>query len=89
MTTLPGARHEIDDAMKQWPQRDFHAQHLFALVGNLRVDLYRGEGATGSPAHCGCMGAYRRSQLHRSSIGRVNVDLLIASSALASWTDDA
>ena len=40
-----GARHEIEDAMKKWPGREFHAQHLFALAGNLRIDLYRGDGA--------------------------------------------
>jgi serine/threonine protein kinase len=82
-----GARHEIDDAMNQWPQRAFHAQHLFALVGNLRVDLYRGEGGLARRRIADAWCAYRWSQLHRSAIGRVNVDLLIASSALASWPD--
>ena len=82
-----GAEHEIEDAMNQWPQRAFHAQHLFALVGNLRVDLYRGEGARARRRIQDAWGAYRHSQLHRSSIGRVNVELLIASSALASWSD--
>ena len=73
--------------MNQWPQRAFHAQHLFALVGNLRVDLYRGEGGLARRRIADAWCAYRRSQLHRSAIGRVNLDLLIASSALASWPD--
>ena len=83
-----GARHEIEDAMKEWPGREFHAQHLFALAGNLRIDLYRGDGARARRRIAEAWGEYRRSQLHRSSIGRVNVNLLIASSALASWGDE-
>ena len=74
--------------MKEWPGREFHAQHLFALAGNLRIDLYRGDGARARRRIAEAWGEYRRSQLHRSSIGRVNVNLLIASSALASWGDE-
>jgi serine/threonine protein kinase len=82
-----GAEQEVSDAMSQWPQRAFHAQHLFALVANLRIDLYRGAGAKARRRIQDAWSAYRHSQLHRSSIGRINIDLLIASSALASWSD--
>ena len=46
--------------MKQWPQRDFHAQHLFALVANLRVDLYRGAGARARRRIQDAWSAYRQ-----------------------------
>ena len=81
-----GAAHEIADAMSRWSQRGFHAQHLFALVANLRVDLYRGQGVVARRRIQDSWDAYRRSQLHRSSIGRVMIDQLIANSALASWS---
>ncbi len=83
-----GAEHEVSDAMSQWPQRAFHAQHLFALVASLRIDLYRGSGAKARSRLDDAWSAYRQSQLHRSAIGRINIDLLIASSALASWPDE-
>ena len=84
-----GALSEVAGAMSQWPQRAFHAQHLFALVANLRVDLYRGEGIVARGRLKDAWSAYRQSQLHRSSIGRINIDLLIAGSALASWPEEA
>jgi hypothetical protein len=83
------AAHEIEDAIGHWSQRGFHAQHLFALIANLRVDLYRGEGARARQRIADAWDGYRRSQLHRSCIGRINVDQMIAASALASWPDHA
>jgi serine/threonine protein kinase len=79
------AAHEIGDAMSRWSQRGFHAQHLFALIASTRVDLYRGAGTSARERIAKDWVRYRRSQLHRSCIGRVNINQLIASSALASW----
>jgi hypothetical protein len=81
------AAHEIEDAMSHWSQRGFHAQHLFALIANLRVDLYRGQGARARQRLSDAWDSYQRSQLYRSCIGRINIDQLIATSALASWSD--
>ncbi len=83
------AAHEIEDAMSHWSHRGFHAQHLFALVANVRVDLYRGWGASARRRIADAWDDYRRSQLHRSCIGRININQMIASSALASWPDHA
>jgi serine/threonine protein kinase len=84
-----GAASEIDDAMSHWSRRGFHAQHLFALVANVRVDLYRGQGTRARQRIRDSWADYSRSQLHRSSIGRIMINQLIASSALASWPDHA
>ena len=83
------AAFEIEDAIGHWSQKGFHAQHLFALIANLRVDLYRGEGTRARKRICDAWDSYRRSQLHRSCIGRININQMIASSALASWSDRA
>jgi serine/threonine protein kinase/tetratricopeptide (TPR) repeat protein len=79
------AAGEIEEAMSLWSDRGFHAQHLFALVGRVRVELYRGRGAAARAAIDDAWRAYRASQLHRSCIARINLDYLIACSALASW----
>jgi serine/threonine protein kinase len=83
------AAHEISEAMSQWSDRGFHAQHLYALLANLRVDLYRGQGALARRRIRQEWDAYRRSQLHRSCIARINIDQMTAASALASWPDHA
>jgi eukaryotic-like serine/threonine-protein kinase len=83
------AAHEIEDAMSRWSQLGFHAQHLFALVASLRVDLYRGRGRAALGRIRDAWPAFRRSQLHRSCIARINLDYLIAAGALASWPDGA
>jgi len=79
-----GAAHEVDDAIRRWSQYGFHVQHLFALVANVRIDLYRGMGAEARGRISGAWSAYRQSRLNRSCIARINVDQLIACSALAS-----
>jgi len=83
------AQAEIEGAMSRWSQRGFHAQHLFALVAAVRVDLYRGNGIAARKRIQDAWRDYQGSQLHRSCIGRINVDQLIASSALAAWGDHA
>src|SRR5262245_4290480 len=80
---------EIDEVMSRWSQRGFHAQHLFALIARLRVDLYGGQGAAARRRMHDAWPAYKRSQLHRSSIARIVLNQLIASGALASWSDHA
>ena len=64
------AAHEIEDAMSHWSHRGFHAQHLFALVANVRVDLYRGSGARARKRHRRRMGRLQALAappiLHRS-----------------------
>src|SRR5262249_21914887 len=80
-----GAAGEIEEAMSLWSDRGFHAQHLFAVVGSVRVELYRGRGAAARAEIEDAWRAYRASQLHRSCIARINLDYLIACSALASW----
>ena len=81
------AADEIEDAMSHWSQSGFHAQHLFALVAHLRVNLYRGRGRAALGRIRDAWPAFRRSQLHRSCIARINLDYLIAAGALASWPD--
>jgi serine/threonine protein kinase len=84
----PGrAAVEIDDAMSQWSRRGFHAQHLYALVAGVRVDLYSGRGLAARERLRDAWPAYRRSQLHLSCIARIIINLLRACSALASWAD--
>ncbi len=78
-----GAAGEIEDAMKHWSHRSFHAQHLFALVGGVRIELYRGRGAAARALIDAARRDYEASQLHRSCIGRINMYNILACSALA------
>ena len=78
-----GAAGEIEDAMKHWSHRSFHAQHLFALVGGVRIELYRGQGAAARALIDAARRDYEASQLHRSCIGRINMYNILACSALA------
>ncbi len=40
-----GARHDLREVMRQWSQQGFHVQHLTGLMGQMQIDLYRGDGA--------------------------------------------
>jgi len=39
-----GARETLHDAMRQWTQREFQLQHLFAVWADAQIDLYVGDG---------------------------------------------
>jgi hypothetical protein len=40
------AEREAEDAALHWSNAGFHAQHAFAVLSRVEVDLYRGEGET-------------------------------------------
>jgi hypothetical protein len=82
-----GAAHEVADAIGRWSQRGFHVQHLFALCANVRIDLYRGTGAQALARLGAARCPLRETGLDRSCITRVNIDQLIAASALAAWVE--
>ncbi len=76
------AAYEADDAIRQWSHGGFQAQHLFALIANVRIDLYRGMGAD-ARADGRLRSAYYQSGLNESCIARVNFVQLIACSGLS------
>jgi hypothetical protein len=82
-----GAAHEVDDAIRRWSRSGFHAQHLFAMIANVRIDLYCGRGVAARGRIRDAWRAYRRSCLDRSCIARLNVDQLVACGALAAWAE--
>ena len=83
------AASEVADAIRRWSDRGFHVQHLFALVANVRIELYRGNGTEARQRIRAALPAYRRSGLDASCIARINMNQLIGVSALASWANGA
>jgi hypothetical protein len=79
-----GAAHEVEDAIGRWSRSGFHSQHAFALIANVRIDLYRGRGAEARERIGAAWSAYRASHIHRSCLVRPVIEDLIACSALAS-----
>jgi hypothetical protein len=78
-----GALRELDAVMGRWSHRGFHVQHSTAIRAHVHIDLYRGDGQAAWRRIQRHSGAYRRSQLLRMQILRIELLELRGRSALA------
>jgi serine/threonine protein kinase/tetratricopeptide (TPR) repeat protein len=78
-----GARRELAAVMGRWSHRGFHIQHGNAVRAEVHVDLYCGSGAAAWARMRQHWGAYRRSQLLRVQMLRIEQLELRGRSALA------
>jgi len=68
---VEGARGELQYVRDEWPQKDFHMQHLALFFGEARIRLYLGDGV-GACEHLAAMWPdARRSFLLRARLLRV------------------
>ena len=78
-----GARRELDAVMARWSHRGFHVQHGNAFRADVHIDLYRGDGLSAWRRFGSHWAAYRRSQLLRVQILRIELLELRGRTALA------
>ena len=78
-----GARQTTRAALAKWSQHGFHTQHLLALVSEVEVDLYRGEGAAAWARLKSHWPAYTGSLMTRVQHPHIQVLYSRARSALA------
>ena len=78
-----GARRELAAVMGRWSHRGFHVQHGNAFRAEVHIDLYRGDGAAAWGRMRQHWAAYRRSQLLRVQMLRIELLELRGRSALA------
>jgi hypothetical protein len=77
------ARRELRQAMGRWTQRGFHVQHHNALLAQVYIDLYSGDGTAALRDIAEQWPAYASSLLLRIQHVRIDVRQLHARSALA------
>ncbi len=78
-----GARRELASVMGRWSHRGFHVQHGNAFRAEAHIDLYRGDGAAAWGRMRQHWASYRRSQLLRVQMLRIELYELRGRSALA------
>ena len=78
-----GARRELAAVMGRWSHRGFHVQHGNAFRAEVHIDLYRGDGRSAWSRMRQHWGLYRRSQLLRVQMLRIELLELRGRSALA------
>jgi hypothetical protein len=78
-----GARRELAAVMGRWSHRGFHVQHGNAFRAEVHIDLYRGDGRAAWARMQRHWASYRRSQLLRVQMLRIELLELRGRSALA------
>ena len=78
-----GARRELAAVMGRWSHRGFHIQHGNAFRAEVHIDLYCGKGAAAWGRMQQHWASYRRSQLLRVQMLRIELLELRGRSALA------
>jgi hypothetical protein len=78
-----GARRELEAVMGRWSHRGFHIQHGHAVRAEVHIDLYRGDGLLAWNRICRHWASYRRSQLLRVQMFRIELLELRGRCALA------
>jgi hypothetical protein len=78
-----GAQEELSQAMSQWSQRGFHVQHHIALLAQVLIHLYRGDGLAAWEHVRQVWPAYRGSLLLHIQHGHIEALQCHARSALA------
>src|SRR5207249_491019 len=78
-----GARQELNRWIEQWPRKRFFIQHFHALLTQIMIDLYTGNGAAAWERVSASQPDLERSQLLRIQVSRVWLRQLRAGSALA------
>jgi serine/threonine protein kinase/tetratricopeptide (TPR) repeat protein len=77
------ARHQLDDAMRNWTTDGFHVQHFNALLSQVQADLYEDKPAAAVPRIEAVWPALTGSLLMRIQLVRAEAHQLRARAALA------
>ena len=77
------ARRHVLDSIAQWSQRGFMLQHWRAMIAEVDIDLYDGQGARACERIERDTRAYRRSMLHLAQYVRAITTFARARSAVA------
>jgi|CZKU01.1.fsa_nt_gi serine/threonine protein kinase/tetratricopeptide (TPR) repeat protein len=78
------ARRHVREAMSVWSHRGFHLQHYRAILADLNIDLYLGEGAAAYERIAREWGALKKSYLLRVQYVRADARFARARAAIAS-----
>jgi hypothetical protein len=78
------ARRRVEEAMARWSRRGFFLQHWYAMLAEVSIDLYLGNGAAAYDRMQGCARPYKDSLLSRLQTVRAMTYYLRGCSAVAS-----
>lgn len=85
------ARAEVIEALKAWPQEEFHLQHYSSLLAMVQIELYTGDPEVAWKHLVGQWPALENSMLLRTQVLRIEATYLRARAVLANAlpTNDA